>query len=76
MQILKSFLLSPLCLTKLFNKVRLNVFKLFYLVLYLTNLLLSFLLIKVIVFGDFMVDLGLVQLLESHELFLMLQTRM
>ena len=76
MQILKSFLLSSLCLTKLFNKVRLNVFKLFYLVLYLTNLLLSFLLIKVIVFGDFMVDLGLVQLLERHELFLMLQTRM
>ena len=74
MQIFQCFLLGSLCLTKLLNKVRFNIFELLYFFLCLRDLLLPFLLVEIIVFRDLMVNLSLVQLFESHELFLVLQT--
>ena len=74
MQIFQCFLLSALCLTELLNQVRFNVFELFYFFLSLRDLLLPFLLVEIIVFRDLMINLSLVQLFESHELFLVLRT--
>ena len=72
MQIFQCFLLSTLCLTKLLNQVRFDIFELLYFFLCFRDLLLPLLLVEIIVFRDLMVNLSLVQLFESHELFLVL----
>ena len=67
-------MLGPLRFTKLLNEIRFNVLELSYLFLHFPDLLLSLFLVEVVVFGDFMVHLGLIQLLKGDELLLMLHT--
>ena len=71
-KIFEGFLLRALCFAQLFHQVRLDILKLLYLVLHFADVVLSLLLIVVVVLGDFMLDLGFVQLLECDELLLML----
>jgi hypothetical protein len=71
-QILKGLLLSTLSLAELVNQVRFHTFELFDLLVYLTDGLVALFLLELVLLGDVLFNLKLVDALECKELFLVL----